>query len=198
MEKNKSGRRWVPLPTTAQIQQELDRLRLLKKYHHVLFSTVFSLVSAAAVVVLVCVLLMPVLRIYGSSMEPTLQDGNIVLCLKTSDFETGDLIGFYFNNKILVKRVIASSGDWVYIDEAGNVSVNDVKLEEPYISDRSRGECDLEFPYQVPDNRLFVMGDHRATSVDSRSNAVGCPSQEQVVGKIVFRVWPLNELNFLS
>ena len=186
------------LPTENEIQQELNRVRHKRQYHSVLRSTVFSLVSAAAIVVLICVLLMPVLRIYGASMEPTLHDGNIVICLKNSQFETGDLIGFYYNNKILVKRVIANSGDWVNIDAAGNVSVNDVPLDEPYLSEKALGNTDLEYPYQVPENRIFVMGDHRATSVDSRSTVVGCASQEQVVGKIVFRVWPLADFGFLN
>ena len=135
---------------------------------------------------------MPVLQIYGSSMTPTLEAGEIILSLKASDFQVGDIVAFYYNNKILVKRVIAEPGQWVNIDEEGNVYVDDVLLNEPYISEKALGECDIELPYQVPDERYFVMGDHRATSVDSRSTAVGCVAQEHIVGRISFRVWPLD------
>jgi len=135
-----------------------------------------------------------VLRIYGTSMTPTLSEGNIVLSLKGSSFKTGDVIALYYNNKILVKRVIANSGDWVDIDQEGNVFVNGQLLDEPYLTEKAFGECDIKLPYQVPESRVFVMGDHRSTSVDSRSTAIGCVSEEQIVGKIVFRVWPINEL----
>ena len=188
----------LAVPTSQELEQELERVRHQRRYFSVLRSTVFSLISASAIVVLICVLVMPVLRIYGSSMEPTLTDGDIVICLKNADFTTGDLIGFYYNNKILVKRVIATSGDWVNIDSVGNVSVNDHRIDEPYIYEKSLGDGDITFPYQVPENRLFVLGDHRATSVDSRSSVVGCASQEQVVGKIVFRIWPLSSMGFLN
>lgn len=125
-------------------------------------------------------------------MSPTLQDGEVIFSVKTSDFEPGDVISFYYNNKILVKRVIARPGEWVDIDKDGNVFVNNVPLNEPYLADKAFGDCNIELPYQVPDGKFFVMGDHRFTSVDSRSTAVGCVAQEQIVGKILFRVWPLN------
>ena len=125
-------------------------------------------------------------------MSPTLQDGEVILSVKTSDFEPGDVISFYYNNKILVKRVIARPGEWVDIDKDGNVFVNNVPLNEPYLADKAFGDCNIELPYQVPDGKFFVMGDHRSTSVDSRSTAVGCVAREQIVGKILFRVWPLN------
>lgn len=184
----------MAIPSADELEEELNRVQHRKKYIGVLRSTVFTLVSAAAVVVLVCMLVFPVLRIYGSSMEPTLHDGDIVVCLKNGKFQQKDLIGFYYNNKILVKRVIAGSGDWVYMDDRGNVTVNDVRVAEPYVTEKSRGECDLDFPYQVPENRLFVMGDHRKTSIDSRSSVVGCAAEEQVVGKILFRIWPLDRM----
>ena len=183
-----------PIPSCQELEEELNRIRYKKRYVSVVRSTVFTLMSAAALVVLVCMLVLPVLRIYGSSMEPTLHDGDIVVCLKNSRFSQKDLISFYYNNKILVKRVIAGSGDWVYMDDRGNVTVNDVRLSEPYVTEKARGECDLDFPYQVPENRLFVMGDHRKTSIDSRSSVVGCAAEEQVVGKILFRIWPLDRI----
>lgn len=157
-------------------------------------STVYTLITVAAVSVLVAVLLLPVLQIYGGSMTPTLSDGNIVLSLKGSDFKSGDIIAFYYNNKILVKRVIATAGEWVDITEDGTVYVNNIAIEEPYISEKSLGECDLEFPYQVPESRLFVLGDHRNVSVDSRSTVVGCVAEEQIVGKIIFKLWPVSEI----
>ena len=157
-------------------------------------STVYTLITVAAIAVLVATLLLPVLRIYGNSMTPTLQDGEIIFSLKTSDFEQGDIVAFYYNNKILVKRVIAGPADWVDMYEDGTVYVNGELLDEPYLTERVYGECNIELPYQVPDGRIFVMGDHRSTSVDSRNTAVGCVSQEQIVGRIVFRVWPLTRI----
>jgi signal peptidase I len=137
---------------------------------------------------------MPVLQIYGTSMTPTLEDGEIVILNKGAKTSTGDIVAFYYNNKILVKRVIANAGDWVEIDEEGTVSVNGQVLEEPYVTEKALGECDIEFPYQVPEERVFVLGDHRSVSVDSRSAQVGCVAQEQIVGKLVFRVWPFQRL----
>ena len=137
---------------------------------------------------------LPVLQIYGNSMTPTLEDGEIVVSVKTNTMEQGDVVAFYYNNKILIKRVIANPGDWVTITEDGTVYVNDRLIEEPYISEKSYGDADIEFPYQVPDGKFFVMGDHRATSADSRHTVVGCVTQEQVVGKIVFRLWPIDQI----
>jgi len=152
----------------------------------------------AAFAVLVATLWMPVLQIYGSSMTPTLDEGQIVLSVKSRDFKQGDLVAFYIGNKILVKRVIAGPADMVSISEDGTVRVNSVDLDEPYITEKALGECDLEFPYQVPESRYFLMGDHRETSIDSRSSAVGCISGEQVVGKIVYCVWPLADFGPLK
>ena len=179
-------------PTSLQLEEELKRVKYRKRYRSVLRSTVYTLITVAAIAVLVATLLLPVLQIYGSSMSPTLADGDIVVSLKTSEFEPGDVVAFYYNNKILVKRVIAVSGDWVDITEEGDVYVNSELLEEPYIQGKAFGDCNIELPYQVPESRIFVMGDHRSVSIDSRNTAVGCVAEEQIVGKLVFRVWPLN------
>ncbi len=187
-------KRKTEMPRLEQMEAELKRLRYRRRYGSVLRSTVYALITVAAVAVLVATLWMPVLQIYGSSMTPTLAAGEIVVSLKTGQPRTGEIIAFYYNNKILVKRVIAGPGDWVDISDDGTVSVNGTVLEEPYLSEQALGECDIELPYQVPDERYFVMGDHRATSVDSRSSAVGCVAEEAIVGRITFRVWPLNAL----
>ena len=150
------------------------------------------MITVAAIAVLVAVLLLPVLRIYGSSMNPTLKEEDIVLSIKGSEFETGDIVAFYYNNKILVKRVIANPGDWVDIDKDGNVYVNNQAIEEPYLDVKAFGDCNIKLPYQVPESRIFVMGDNRDVSVDSRNTSVGCVAQEQVVGKIVFCIWPFS------
>lgn len=181
-------------PTLNQLERELKREKYNTSFAQVFRSTVYALITVAAVAVLVAVLLMPVLQIYGTSMSPTLTEGNIVLSLKGSSFETGDVIAFYYNNKVLVKRVIAQSGDWVDISDDGTVYVNAQKIDEPYLTEKALGECDIELPYQVPESKIFVMGDHRSVSVDSRSTSVGCVAEEQIVGKIVFRVWPIEAL----
>ena len=160
-------------------------------------NTIFTLVVVAATTILVAVLLMPILRIYGTSMNGTVNNGDLVVSIKRADFKTGDVIAFYYNNNILVKRVIAKSGDWVDIDEEGNVYVNQKLLNEPYLSSKALGETNIELPYQVPEDRIFVMGDNREVSVDSRNTAVGCVTGEQIVGKIIFRVWPFAGFGFV-
>ena len=188
----------VEVPTLEQLEAELKKEQYKRNYGRVLRSTIFSLLVVAAASVLIAVLLLPVLQINGTSMTDTLQDGNIVVALNSKKFNTGDVIAFYYNNNILVKRVIAAAGDWVDIDEEGNVYVNGELLEEPYISEKALGDCNITLPYQVPDGKCFVMGDHRATSIDSRNTAVGCISDGVVVGRILLRVWPLEEAGFIN
>ena len=180
-----------------QLTAELEREKYKRRYKRVLRSTVYTLIVVAAAAVLVATIWMPVLQIYGASMVPTLDEGDIVISVKGSDFEPGDLVAFYMGNKILVKRCIAGPGQWVDMDAGGNVYVDGKLLDEPYLTEKALGDCDIELPYQVPDNRYFSMGDHRSTSVDSRSTTVGCVSDEQIVGKIVFRVWPLPDFGAL-
>ena len=186
------------MPTLEQLQKEVDRVHYRRDFSRVMINTIYSLVVVAAIAVLVAVLLLPILRIYGHSMTPTVHDGNIVLTLKGSDFKTGDIIAFYYNNKILIKRVIGKAGDWVDIDQDGNVYVNGNLVDEPYLDDKAFGECNIELPYQVPESKVFVMGDNRSVSVDSRNTAVGCVAEEQIVGKVVYRLWPLKDFGKLK
>jgi signal peptidase I len=188
----------LEVPTAEQLRGELNRVRYKNRFRSTLRSTIFTLVVVAAIAILVATIWLPVLQIYGASMSPTLQNGDIVVSVKTTDFQTGDMLAFYYNNKILVKRVIAGPIDWVDIDADGITYVNGEALNEPYVVDQSYGDTNIELPYQVPDGKLFVMGDHRSTSVDSRNTAVGCVGQEQIVGKIVFRVWPLSDIGLLQ
>lgn len=187
----------IDTPTREQLLLEAQREGGKRRYLWSLKTTVYAMITVAAVAVLVAVLLLPVLQIYGTSMNPTLYEGDFVVSVKGGKMNTGDLVAFYYNNKILVKRVIGQAGQWVDIAEDGTVYVDNVKIDEPYLSDKGFGECDIELPYQVPENRVFVMGDNRSVSVDSRSTTIGCVSEEQLVGRIVFRIWPLNEFGEL-
>ena len=186
------------VPSVEQLSRELNRIQYKNRYRTILKSTLYTLITVAAVAVLVATLWLPVLQIYGNSMTPTLNNGEIVLSLKSDNFQNGDVLAFYYNNKILVKRVIAGPADWVDIDFDGTVYVNGTALDEPYVDEPAYGDTNIILPYQVPDGKVFVIGDHRSTSVDSRNTAVGCVVQEQVVGKIIFRIWPLNKIGSIQ
>ena len=191
-------RKEVEIPSIEQIEQERRKLKYQKEYRRTIKHVLGVLLVAAAVSVLLATVFFPILRVSGVSMEPTLEDGQVIVLEKSGKFKTGDLIGFYYQNKILLKRVIGQAGDYIDIDADGNVYVNDEKLDEPYLKDQALGECDINLPYQVPDGKIFVMGDHRSKSIDSRSKLVGCVSDEQVVGRVVFRLWPLKSIGFLK
>lgn len=184
--------------STAQIESELKRLNHQKEYRRMLRGTIVTLLSVAAAAVLIAMLFLPVMRVTGSSMETTLYSGDLVLCRKRSSFERGDIVAFYFNNKILLKRVIGTAGDVIDISDDGNVFVNGEKIDEPYLNEKALGECNIELPYQVPENRIFVMGDNRSASIDSRSSAVGCIADEYIVGKVIFRAWPPERLGAIK
>jgi signal peptidase I len=186
----------VSIPTKQQVETERKRYRRKKAYNKALRGTVYVLTIVAAIAVLVSTLILPVLQIEGTSMEPTLYNGDIVLLMKTTNFQRGDLCGFTWNNKILIKRVIGLPGDWIEIDADGVVYLNGEKLEEPYVEQMALGECDLEFPFQVPQDKYFVMGDMRESSVDSRNTLIGCIEKEQIVGKVFFRIWPFKSIKF--
>ena len=186
----------VSLPTKSQVETERKRYRRQKAYNKALRGTVYVLTIVAAVAVLVATLILPVLQIEGTSMEPTLSNGDIVLLPKTTRFERGDLCGFTWNNKLLVKRVIGLPGDWIEIDTDGTIYLNGDKLNEPYVEHKALGECDLEFPFQVPQEQYFVIGDMRESSVDSRNKLIGCIPKEQIVGKVFFRIWPFKNIRF--
>ena len=185
----------MPTPSSEAVEVELKRERYKQKYRAILKSTVYTLIVVAAIAVLIATLVLPVLQISGESMEPTLSNGEIVVLVKTKSFERGDLCAFYYSNKILIKRVIGLPGDIIVIDAEGTVFVNNVPIDEPYVSDRALGECDIEFPYQVPEEQLFVLGDKRATSIDSRSTVIGCIERDNILGRILFRVWPFGKIS---
>lgn len=189
---------YTSFPTSEQIETAIYKTKYRQKYKKVLKSTLSSLIVVAAIAVLIATLMLPVLQIQGSSMEPTLNDEEIVVLLKTSKLERGQLCCFSYQNKYLIKRVIGVPGDTININEEGYVYVNDELLDEPYILDRALGECDITFPMHVTENHYFILGDHRSTSIDSRSSAVGLVDTEQVVGKIFFRIWPLKEFGIVD
>lgn len=182
----------MDLPTAEQLEQELKRLKYRHSFAFTLRSTVASLIVVAAIAVMISTMIMPVLRVTGTSMTPTLQNDQVIICNKLAECQKGDVVAFYYNNKVLIKRVIGVAGDVIDISGDGVVSVNSEPLDEPYVSELALGECDIELPYQVPDNRIFVMGDHRSVSIDSRSTSVGCVAIENVIGKVLLRVYPID------
>ena len=188
----------VERPPLPVLKAELARERYKRRYRHVLRNTMFSLVVVAAIAILAATMWFPVMRIFGSSMTPTLQEGEIIVSVKGSSFQAGDVIGFYYGNKLLIKRYIAGPGDWVNITDDGTVFVNEIELDEPYLTEKALGDCNIELPYQVPDGRYFVIGDHRSTSLDSRNTVVGCIDKDQIVGKVVFRLWPLDGFGIID
>lgn len=185
------------LPTADQLLAEMKRVRYKRKFRKTVIGTLSSLIVVAAVAVLVSMLFLPVLRVTGTSMTPTLYNDEMVICSKRSNYKRGDMIAFYYNNKILLKRVIGLPGDWIEIAEDGTVFVNGEEIDEPYVDEKAYGECDIEFPYQVPESRIFVMGDHRSTSVDSRTVKVGCIAEEYIIGRLIFRLWPWEAIGVL-
>lgn len=198
MEKRIAKYRKRDMPPLDALKKELKRERYKRRFRRLLRSTINALIVVAAIAALVATMLIPVLQIAGTSMEPSLNDGDIVLLVKKNDLQTGDLCAFYYSNKILIKRVIATPGDYIWIESDGTVFLNGAPLDEPYVSEKALGECDVEFPYQVPENNYFVMGDHRDTSIDSRSSIIGCIAEDQIVGKIFCKFWPLSEFAFLD
>lgn len=194
MKKNKN----ISTPTLRQIETELRKEEYRSSRKRILRGSISTLIVIAAATVLISTFLLPVLRIYGTSMTPALDAGDIVVSVRSGSYNRGDVIAFYYNNKVLIKRIIGLPGEWVDIDENGNVSVDGEILEEPYLTEKSQGEYDIELPYQVPDGRYFIMGDHRQVSSDSRNSAVGCVSEEQIVGKLIFRVWPFSKIGIIG
>lgn len=182
---------YTQFPSATEVERELKRERYKRRYRRTMKSTIFALITAAAAAVLVATLWLPVLQIFGSSMTPTLQEGQIVVSVKADRMEPGDIVAFYYGNKVLIKRYIAGPGVWVDIRDDGTIELNGEALEEPYLTEKHFGICDLELPYQVPEGTYFLVGDHRETSVDSRHSSVGCIAEDQIVGKIMFRVWPM-------
>ena len=195
-EQGKTSGKWK-YPSIEVIERELEREKQKGSFRKSMMSTVGALVVVAAVAVLVTTLWFPVLQVTGNSMTPTFAQSDVLLAVRTDRFSTGEVIAFYYNNKILVKRVIARSGDWVDIDEDGNVFVNEIAINEPYLTEKSLGDCNIELPYQVPEGRVFVMGDHRSVSIDSRNSSVGCISDEQIVGKVKMRIWPFDKAEMI-
>lgn len=184
-------------PSAKIIETELKYERNKIKFRKIIKSTIYTLIVVAAVAVLIATLVLPVLQISGTSMEPTLNNDEIVALVKTDKLNRGDLCAFSYSNRILIKRVIGLGGDVIEIDDSGNVKVNDVLIEEPYVTEMGLGECDIEFPFTVPENEYFLMGDQRMTSIDSRSTVIGCVKTEQMIGKLFLKIWPLNELSII-
>lgn len=188
----------VVIPPLSEIENERQRMKRGKSFRKAVLSTLYALVIVAALAALIASLILPVMQISGDSMDPTLHEGDTVVLLKATRYKAGDLCSFSWNNKTLIKRIIAVAGDKIEIDPNGNVKVNDKIIDEPYIQEKGLGECDIKFPYFVPDNSYFVMGDHRATSIDSRSTVIGSVNHDQIIGKVFIRVLPFNRFGFVK
>lgn len=193
-----NDKKQLQVPTMEALETELEREKYKMRFRRILRSTVNALIVVAAIAAIIATLILPVLEIAGTSMEPSLNDGDYVLLMKTDNLETGDLCAFYFSNKILIKRVIGVPGDYLWINKEGTVFLNNEELQEPYVSEKALGECDIEFPYQVTENNYFLMGDHRATSIDSRSSVIGGIAEDQIIGKIICKIWPLSEFEWMN
>jgi len=188
----------IKLPTTKELELELKSEKYKFRYKSLLKSTIYTLIIVIAISVLIATLFFPVLQIYGTSMEPVLKENDIVVTLKKTEFKRGDIIAFYYNNRILVKRIIATSSEWINVDNEGNIYINDNLLDEPYIKEKSLGESDIEYPYQVPEGSYFVIGDQRTTSLDSRNNEIGSIPKEDIIGKIIFKTWPFKRIGIIK
>ncbi len=190
--------RHVKVPTIDEVRLERKRIKHRAAYRKALRGTVYALLMVAALAVLISSLILPVMQISGESMNPTLVDGEIIVLLKIKNLKPGDLCSFTWNNRTLIKRIIAGPGDWVVIDEEGRVTVNDVPMDEPYVSEPGLGECDIEFPYQVPEDSYFAMGDKRSSSIDSRSTVIGCIHKDQIIGQVWLRVYPVKRIGLVD
>lgn len=187
----------LKIPPIDLLREELEREESKYNFRKTLLNIAGVLTVTAAVAVLIATRLLILIQVNGVSMAPTLEKGEIIFLRQTKEVEKGDVIGFYYGGRVLLKRVIAGEGDYIEIDNEGNVYVNDKKLEEPYLMGQSLGKCELDFPYQVPEGMLFVLGDNRAVSMDSRIKAIGCVEKDQIVGKVVFRAWPLTRMGIM-
>lgn len=186
------------VPSVQLLEAELKREKYRGRYKRLLRGTISTLIIVVAAAMLISHLLLPILHIYGSSMSPTLTNGDIVAAMRYGSYERGDIVAFYYNEQILVKRIIGLPGEMVDIDADGNVSIDGEPLDEPYLTEKSLGECDIELPYQVPEGRYFVMGDNRGVSSDSRSSQVGCIAEERIIGELIFTLWPLSEFGTIE
>jgi len=193
----KKKKKELKIPTTQEIKKELNYEIYKFKYKNLLTNTISILIVVIAISIILATFFFPILEIKGSSMEPNIKQNDIVVSIKTNNIKNGDIIAFYYNNKILVKRVIAKSSDWVNIDKKGNVYVNNVLQKEEYLDKKSYGNIDISFPYQVPEESYFVLGDDRESSIDSRNSLIGCIKNEEIIGKIIFRIWPFKRINFI-
>ena len=184
----------ITIPPIELIREELAREESRHNFRKTVWNVMAALIVVAAIAVLVVTRLFVLVRVNGNSMEPALLDGDVLFVLQTKELNKGDIAGFYYGGKVLLKRTIGDPGDIIEIDREGNVSVNGEELEEPYLTEKNLGKCELEFPYEVPEELTFVLGDNRAVSIDSRIKAIGCIEEDQILGKAVFRAWPLDRI----